>query len=95
MNTFLFIITLFVVWAITLIAFLFYRRHTPPNLNNLLYKKCTTGAVIQRFNDCGECVGQHFISDNGVEYFYADCEINQEDMPLAGREYFPFNMEQP
>jgi hypothetical protein len=64
----------------------------------MLYKKFTTGYVEQTFNDAGECIQQKFVSvdDRGIEYETEDGDpINVMDMPLAGREYFPFDMKQP
>jgi hypothetical protein len=65
----------------------------------MLFRKITGGGVvIQTFNDAGECIKQEFkICDHGdVEYETEDGDpINMQDMPLAGREYFPFAMRQP
>jgi hypothetical protein len=64
----------------------------------MLFKKFTTGVVEQTFNDVGECIEQKFtIPDSGeVEFETEDgYPINMMDMPLAGREYFPFDMIQP
>lgn len=64
----------------------------------MLFKKFTTGVVEQVFNDAGECISQQFTTpDSGaVEYETEDgCPINVMNMPLGGREYFPFEMVQP
>jgi hypothetical protein len=64
----------------------------------MLFKKFTEGVVIQTFNDAGECIKQEFkiMDHSAVEYETEDGDpINQDDMPLAGREYFPFDMKQP
>jgi hypothetical protein len=64
----------------------------------MLFKKFTTGVVVQSFNDAGECVEQEFkIYDHGsVEYETAEgYPIDVDDLPLNGREYFPFDMVQP
>lgn len=61
----------------------------------MLFDKLTNGIVVQTFNDAGECVSQHFIASD-VEYETSDGDpINCEDMPLAGKEYNPFDMVQP
>ena len=61
----------------------------------MLYKKISEGYVEQTFNDAGECIQQHFIAGE-VEYETEDGDpINSMDMPLGGREYFPFDMKQP
>jgi hypothetical protein len=63
----------------------------------MLYHKITHGYVRQVFNDAGEFLKQEFVADNGeVIYELEDGhEINVENMPLAGREYEPFNMANP
>lgn len=62
----------------------------------MLYKKITEGAMIQTFNDAGECIEQEFFCGDQVEYETEDGEpINVQDMPLAGREYQPFDVVQP
>ncbi len=64
----------------------------------MLFKKFSPGVVEQTFNDAGECIKQEFkIYDHGgVEYETEDGDpINPMNMPLAGREYFPFDMRQP
>lgn len=64
----------------------------------MLFKKFTVGHVEQTFNDAGECIKQEFktVDDRPVEYETEDGDpINVMDMPLAGREYFPFDMRQP
>jgi hypothetical protein len=58
--------------------------------------KITHGFVCQEFNDVGECIGQEFVAGDMVSYETEDGDpINVMDMPLAGNEYFSFNMEQP
>lgn len=60
------------------------------------FQKITTGTVIQKFNDLGDCFEQQFIAGDNVEYETAEGDnINVGHMPLAGREYFPFDMVQP
>lgn len=64
----------------------------------MLFKKFSPGVVEQTFNDAGECIGQKFVihDHGGVEWETEDGDpINSEQTPLAGREYFPFNMIQP
>ena len=62
----------------------------------MLYVKITEGAVFQYFNDAGECVGQKFEAGDIVEYETDEGDgINMDHMPLAGREYQPFDMVQP
>ena len=64
----------------------------------MLFKKFTTGVVEQTFNDAGECISQEFQADEGADVRYETEEgdgINVMDMPLAGREYHPFDMVQP
>jgi hypothetical protein len=63
--------------------------------NMITYDKITTGYVAQRFDDKGNCVSQEFISSDECTWEYDGYEINVGDMPLAGREYFPFDMQQP
>jgi hypothetical protein len=61
------------------------------------FKKFSPGVVEQTFN-AGECVGQKFIitDHGGVEWETEESDpINSEQTPLAGREYFPFDMVQP
>ena len=61
----------------------------------MLYKKISEGYVEQTFNDAGECIAQNFVAGE-VEYETEDGDpINSMDMPLGGREYFPFDMKQP
>jgi len=62
-----------------------------------VYKKITTGCVIQCFNGKGECISQRFIiPDSGtVEYEWNGEPIGMGGMPLLGDEYYPFSMEQP
>lgn len=62
------------------------------------FVKITPGYVKQTFNDIGECIKQEFIviDHGGVEYETEEGDpINQDDMPLAGREYQEFSMIQP
>lgn len=62
----------------------------------MLFRKITEGHVIQVFNDAGECIGQRFVAGDPVDYETGDGDpINVDDMPLAGREYQPFDMVQP
>jgi hypothetical protein len=64
----------------------------------MLFKKFSPGVVEQTFNDAGECIGQKFVihDHGGVEWETEDGDpINSEQTPLAGREYFPFDMRQP
>lgn len=64
----------------------------------MLFRKITTGVVIQTFNDAGECYSQEFKDcDSGsVEYETEDGDpINVAQMPLGGAEYMPFTMIQP
>lgn len=63
----------------------------------MLYDKLTHGTVVQTFNDQGDCIGQQFEAGDQVDYKTTEdgLDINQEDMPLGGREYFPFDMVQP
>jgi hypothetical protein len=63
----------------------------------MLFKKITPGFVEQTFNDTGECVKQQFIlADDGTEWETEDGDaINSMQMPLAGREFFPYEMRQP
>ena len=67
----------------------------------MLFKKFTHGYVEQIFNDAGECIKQEFraneaTDDRSVEYETEDGDpINVMNMPLAGREYFPYDMRQP
>lgn len=59
------------------------------------FRKITPGFIIQTFNDAGEFLSQEFISGDDVEYETEDGDpINVMDMPLAGNEYFPFEMKQ-
>lgn len=59
----------------------------------MLFVKITHGYVKQTFNDAGEFLSQEFIAGDEVEYETEDgYGINQDDMPLAGREYQPFDM---
>jgi len=62
----------------------------------VMFCKYTSGVVVQQFNDAGEFVTSQFVSDDTVSYSITDngieLEINQDDMPLAGREYHPFDM---
>lgn len=63
----------------------------------MLFRKITTGVVIQTFNDAGEFLSQEFkICDHGsVEYETEDGDpINLNQMPLGGREYMSFDMVQ-
>uniref|UniRef100_A0A6M3KV10 Uncharacterized protein n=2 Tax=viral metagenome TaxID=1070528 RepID=A0A6M3KV10_9ZZZZ len=60
------------------------------------FRKITHGWAEQTFNDIGECLGQTFFAGDQVEYETEDGDpINIMDMPLAGREYFIFDMVQP
>ena len=60
------------------------------------YRKITHGYVVQAFNDVGECIGQKFHAEDQVSHEEEDgYEINQQDMPLGGMEYHPFDMKQP
>lgn len=62
----------------------------------MVFVKMTTGVVFQVFNDAGECVVQKFEAGDVVEFETGDGDpINVGNMPLAGREYYPFVMEQP
>jgi hypothetical protein len=62
----------------------------------MLYKKISEGYVEQTFNDVGECIAQHFVAGELVVIANEDGDpINSMDMPLGGREYFPFDMKQP
>jgi len=65
------------------------------NEKTMTYDKITQGYVIQRFNDQGDCVNQEFVAGDVCEYEFDGSPINSEDMPVAGREYYPFNMQQP
>ena len=56
------------------------------------YKKIVDGYVVQRFNDAGEFLGQKFVA-TGTEFETEEGDpINEMDMRLCGREYFPFEM---
>jgi len=65
----------------------------------MLFKKFSPGVVEQTFNDAGECINQEFrylVKYGCVEFETGDGDpINEVNMPLAGREYFPFDMRQP
>lgn len=62
----------------------------------MLYRKITEGCVVQVFNDAGECIGQRFYAGDVCDYETGDGDgINVDDMPLAGREYQPYDMVQP
>lgn len=58
------------------------------------FRKITHGFVVQLFNDAGEFLSQEFTAGQ-VDYETEDGDaISSMDMPLAGNEYFSFNMEQ-
>jgi len=63
----------------------------------MLFAKITEGCVVQLFNDQGQCVKQDFHAGDVCTYYEQDtmCEINIEQMPFKGNEYFPFDMVQP
>lgn len=62
----------------------------------MLFRKISEGYVVQVYNDAGECLGQTFHCGDSCEYETGDGDpINVENMPLAGNEYHPYNMEQP
>lgn len=62
----------------------------------MLYNKVTIGFVVQTFDDWGNCLKQEFIAGDDVQYELEDgTEINSENMPFGGNEYFPFEMVQP
>lgn len=66
----------------------------------MLFKKITHGHIEQTYNDAGECIAQKFVAGDRVDgprdYETEDGDpINVMDMPLGGREYFPFDMKQP
>ena len=57
------------------------------------FQKITTGFVIQVFDQMGECISQEFVAGDECDYETEDGDrINVMDMPLGGREYFPFDM---
>lgn len=61
--------------------------------------KTTPGEVKQTFNDAGECIDQHFEGDENHVQFntndFQSLDIDPNDLPLAGREYFAFDMVPP
>jgi hypothetical protein len=58
------------------------------------YEKIVEGYVVQKFNDAGEFISQKFFAGD-VEYETEEGDpINVMDMPLGGREYFPYEMVQ-
>lgn len=64
----------------------------------MLYRKIMTTSVTQYFNDAGECVSQECKEVPGFKPEYETEDgycINEMDMPLGGREYFPLDMWQP
>ena len=59
------------------------------------YKKFIHGYVVQTFNDAGEFLEQRFVASDIVDYEIEEGDpIDETDMPLGGREYFPFEMVQ-
>lgn len=59
----------------------------------MLFRKISTGHVVQVFNDSGEFLAQTFVAGDSVEYETGDGDpINVVDMPLGGTEYQPFDM---
>lgn len=60
------------------------------------YLKITSGYVVQKFNDVGECLSQEFVSNDCCEYETETGDaINSQQMPFGGQEYFMFSMVQP
>ena len=66
----------------------------------MLFFKIVHGYVVQSFNDAGEFLSQEFVVDDTIDYEINETmgggglPINQDDMPLAGREYHSFDMVQ-
>jgi hypothetical protein len=59
------------------------------------FNKISHGYVVQTFNDAGEFISQKFVAGGEVEFETEDGDpINIQNMPLAGREYHPFDMTQ-
>jgi len=56
-----------------------------------MYKKITTGFVIQTFNDDGNCVEQEFVAGDQVDYE----DIDGEPFDAHSDNYQPFDMVQP
>lgn len=58
------------------------------------FAKITEGHVIQLFDDTGKFLRQKFVAGDQCEYETEDGDpINVSNMPLAGREYHPFTMQ--
>jgi hypothetical protein len=59
----------------------------------MIYDKITHGYVIQSFDEKGQIISQKFVADNGeVTYEQNGSEIEMDQMPLKGQEYYPFDM---
>jgi hypothetical protein len=58
----------------------------------MIYRKITTGFVIQEFSDDGKPISQEFIAGDEVDYENEDGEAI--DMP-ENDTYLPFEMVQP
>ena len=60
------------------------------------YVKITDGSVYQTFDSDGLCTKQEFVAGDDVRYYTEEgTEIDVEDMPFGGDEYYPFSMVQP
>jgi len=58
-----------------------------------MFKKITTGFVIQDYDDDGKCLSQEFVAGDDVTYEDEDGDIIfSPDIP---EDYMPFDMVQP
>jgi len=63
----------------------------------MIYRKMIYGCVVQMFNDDGKCISQRFEPERrNFDYETSEGdEIHKHDMPLRGKENFPYMMRQP
>lgn len=57
-----------------------------------MFRKITTGFVVQQFDDLGNFLGQTFEAGDDVVYEKDFKPICVDEMPLKGDEYHPFDM---